>query len=172
MVQERRHPQVINLSEAGSRSISGGSRFGATAKNLSGPTGARGIGCTWYEVPPGRSAFPRHFHCANEESLFVLEGEGTVRIGDAAVRVRTGDYVTFPTGPEHAHIVSNTGNAPLRYLSFSTLANAEVVGYPDSKKIGAMAGASYQAAMKGETWIRHLSFESSSAGYYDGEDAG
>src|SRR5215471_16938342 len=154
MAQERRHPQVINLIEASPRSISGGSRFGATAKNLSGPTGARGIGCSWYEVPPGRSAFPRHFHCANEESMFVLEGEGTVRIGDATVPLRANDYVTFPVGPEHAHVVTNTGGAPLRYLSFSTLATAEVVGYPDSKKIGAMAGPSYEAAMKGQTWIR------------------
>jgi len=170
MAEERRHPNVVNLSELDGRSNRTGSRFGSVAKNLSGQTGARGIGCTWYEVAPGRSAFPRHFHCANEESMFVLEGEGTVRIGDATAPLRANDYVTFPTGPEHAHIVTNTGSAPLRYLSFSTLASAEVVGYPDSKKVGAMAGPSYQAAMKGQTWVRHLSFESASAGYFDGEE--
>jgi uncharacterized cupin superfamily protein len=172
MAQERRHPQVANLDEIDGRSTSTGARFGATMKHLGRATGARGIGCTWYEVAPGRSAFPRHFHCAMEESLFVLEGAGTVRIGDATVPLRAGDYVTFPTGPDSAHILTNTGSAPLRYLCFSTLHAAEVVGYPDSKKIGAMAAGSYEAAMKGQTWVRHLSFASAAAGYFDGEDVG
>src|SRR2546427_13010010 len=80
-----------------------------------------------------------------------LEGEGSARIGDATVRLRAGDYVTFPTGPESAHILTNTGAGPLRYLCFSTLPTTEVVGYPDSKKIGAMAAASSEAAVSGPT---------------------
>jgi len=101
-----------------------------------------------------------------------LEGEGSARIGDATVRLRAGDYVTFPTGPESAHILTNTGAGPLRYLCFSTLPTTEVVGYPDSRKIGAMAAASSEATMSGQTWVRHLSFESTAAGYFDGEDVG
>ena len=170
MAEVRRNPQVANLDELEARTIGAGSKFGATMKHLGFATGSKAIGWTWYEVAPGKAAFPRHFHCANEESLLVLEGEGTFRIGDHTVAVRAGDYVTMPIGPKYAHQLRNTGNAVLRYLCFSTMNTAEVVGYPDSKKVGAMAAPSMEAALKGETWVRVLTFEPSKVGYYDGEE--
>ena len=166
---ERRHPNVVAAAEIEGRQLGKGSKFGATAKNLGVATGAKGIGCSWYEVPPGKAAFPHHFHCGNEESIFVLEGEGSMRIGKDEVRVRAGDYATFPTGPEHAHQFRNTGTGPLRYLCFSTVSTPEIVGYPDSKKIGAMGASSYGEAMKGNTWVRLITRESSAIDYYDGE---
>jgi uncharacterized cupin superfamily protein len=172
MPQARRHARVANLAELEPRTLAAGTKFGAAMKHLGFATGGRGIGCTWYEVAPGRAAFPRHFHCANEESLFVLEGEGTLRIGGDTVSVRAGDYMTFPVGPDHAHQLRNTGAGPLRYLCFSTLMTAEVVGYPDSKKVGAMAGPSLEAALRGEHWVRMLAFDSSTVDYWDGEDVG
>jgi uncharacterized cupin superfamily protein len=169
---ERRHPQVANVDEVEGRTMTEGTKFGATRKLLGHATGAKGIGCSWHEVQPGRSAYPRHYHCVAEESLFVLEGEGTLKIGNSTVEVRKNDYLTFPTGPDHAHILTNSGKNPLRYLAFSVLGNADIVGYPDSKKIGVGAAASYEAAMKGQFWIRTLLKEGPSAGYYEGEDVG
>jgi uncharacterized cupin superfamily protein len=134
MAIARRHPQVINLNEVEARNISMGSKFGTATKQLGLPTGARGIGCSWYEVPPGKAAFPRHFHCANEESLFVIEGEGAMRIGDETVPVGAGDYITFPVGPQAAHQLHNTGSSPLRYLCFSTLHTAEISAIQTRKK--------------------------------------
>lgn len=172
MANARRHPRVINLNEVEARDISMGSKFGTATKQLGLPTGARGIGCSWYEVPPGKAAFPRHFHCANEESLFVIEGEGALRIGDETVPVGAGDYISFPVGPQAPHQLRNTGSSPLRYLCFSTLHSAEIVGYPDSKKVGALAAPSMEAAFSGGHWVRFLAFEGSSVGYYEGEDIG
>jgi uncharacterized cupin superfamily protein len=172
MANARRHPQVVSLNEIDARNIGMGSKFGASTKQLGLATGARSIGCSWYEVSPGKAAFPHHFHCANEESLFVLEGEGTMRIGKETVAVRSGDYITFAIGPESAHQLRNTGSSPLRYLCFSTIHTAEIVGYPDSKKIGAMAAPSMEAALRGADWVRFLVFEGDSVGYYDGEDVG
>lgn len=172
MTEPRRHPNVVNLSELQGRASEQGTKFSATVKPLGLNTGAAKLGCSWTEVPPGRAAWPRHFHCVNEEAMFVLEGEGLLRIGDAEVPVRPGDYVTFPTGPKHAHQVRNTGQGPLRYLGLSTLGNNEIVGYPDSKKIGAAAAPDYAAAMRGEHWVRILIKEGPNAGYYDGEDVG
>jgi len=172
MTEPRRHPHVVNLSELQGRPAEQGTKFGVTMKALGFSTGGAKLGCSWHEVPPGRAAWPRHFHCANEEAMFVLEGEGVLRIGDAEVPVRAGDYATFPCGPKNAHQVRNTGQTPLRYLGLSTLGNAEVVGYPDSKKIGASSAADYAAAMRGEHWVRILVNEGPNAGYYDGEDVG
>ena len=134
MADERRHMQVVNLTEVESRSIGMGSKFGASIKQIALPTGARGIGCSWYEVPPGKGAFPHHFHCANEEAIFVLDGEGTMRIGNDIVAVRSGDYITFPIGPQSAHQLRNTGTQALRYLCLSTMSTAEVLAIPIQKK--------------------------------------
>ena len=169
MAKERRNPKVVNVDEIEARKIGAGTKFGATMKHFGFATGAKAIGCTWYEVDPGKAAFPRHFHCVNEESLFVLDGEATLRIGDENVSVRAGDYVTMPIGPEYSHQLRNTGSGVLRYLCFSTLSTGDVIGYPDSKKVGAMAAPSMDAALKGQHWVRVLTFEPSQVGYYDGE---
>ncbi|HXX70291.1 MAG TPA: cupin domain-containing protein [Polyangiaceae bacterium] len=170
---ERRHPNVLNLSEAPSRSQEKGSKFGFVGKNLGQATGATGIGCSWYEVLPGRAAFPSHYHCANEEALYVLEGEGTLCVGKDTVALHAGDYVTFPPGPAHTHKLTNTGAVPLRYLCMSTLkGGAEVVGYPDSNKIAAVGvPAGWRFPEPG--WVRLIvRADTSSLDYYDGEDVG
>jgi uncharacterized cupin superfamily protein len=161
----RRHPNVVNLSEVEPRTVSAGTRFGFTTRWFTRATGAKGVGCSWFEVPPGKTAFPAHYHCANEESVYVLEGVGTLRIGDRTLPLRAGDYVTFPVGPEAAHEILNTSAAPLRYLAFSTLLPVEIVGYPDSKKLGVAATARF-----GEPpWLRALYREGAKVDYYDGE---
>ena len=143
----RRHPNVANLDEveamdtakAFNRSEADLGVFGAKFRRLADATGGRSIGCSFFEVAPGRTAYPFHWHLANEEALIVVSGEGTLRIGDAEVAVRGGDYVAFPVGLAHAHQLKNTGDEPLRYYCISTLLDPEVCGYPDSKKIGTLS---------------------------------
>ncbi len=78
----------------------------------------------------------------------------------------------FAIGPESAHQLRNTGSSPLRYLCFSTLHTAEIVAYPDSKKVGAMAAPSTEAALRGGDWVRFPAFEGGEVGYYDDADVG
>jgi uncharacterized cupin superfamily protein len=160
----RRHPHVVNVGEVPAGGFTRGDKFAMKNRVLGRATGSRGIGCSWYEIPPGKTAFPNHYHCANEESIYVLEGTGTLRIGGDEVAVGPGDYATFPVGPAHTHQLWNTGTAPLRYLCFSTMEPTEVVGYPDSQKIGAMsfAGSAKQV-------VRIMVREESHVDYYDGE---
>jgi uncharacterized cupin superfamily protein len=168
----RRHPNVVNTDELEPRNTGHGRRFASSRKQLGSATGARGLGCSWYEVPPGRNAFPRHFHCANEEALFILEGEGTLHLGDATVALRPGDYATLPVGPGHAHVLVNRGPSPLRYLCFSTALPTDLVGYPDSKKVLAIAGpAPGVDERNGGPWIRLIVHDASSLQLHDGEDA-
>ena len=169
---DKRHANVTNLDEVEGRTQAHGTKFGFTSKALGLTTGGKGLGCSHYELPAGRAAFPFHWHSALEEALFVLEGSGTLRIGDKTLLVRAGDYVAFPTGPEAAHQMVNTSSASLKYLCFSTSATVEVVGYPDSKKIAVSAGASVADARGGKHWARHIFKEQPSAGYYEGEDVG
>lgn len=65
------------------------------------------------EVAPGTSMDP-HVHIAKEEIVFVLEGEGEVRIGDVVEKMSPNVAVVFPEDVEHA--VSNTGDKPLKFV--------------------------------------------------------
>ena len=164
-MENRRHPNVVNVNEVEPISREKGNRFAHVDRHLGYSTGGRGIGCSWYEVPPGKTAWPYHYHTANEESLYVLEGTGTMRIGKQEVAVGPGDYISFPVGPDHAHQLINSGDTPLRYLCFSTMHLVEVVGYPDSDKIGASA---WKADMSGPV-VRVMVKSGSDVDYYEGE---
>jgi uncharacterized cupin superfamily protein len=171
-MSDRRHPHVVNLDELEATTTSVGTKFGASRKALGQAAGGRGLGCSWYEIPPGRSGFPFHYHCVNDEAIYILDGAGTLRIGDATVAVRAGDYLTFPPGPAAAHRLDNTGTAPLHYLCFSTMQLAEICGYPDSNKFACIAATSVEAAQRRERAIMQIGRIGDNLEYYDGEDIG
>lgn len=110
-------------------------------KQLGGATDDEALGCSLYEVPPGKRAWPYHYHTANAEAIYVLAGEGELRgPEDETEPLESGVYAAFPAGPDGAHEIENTGDEPLRYLAVSTMVEPEVLRYPDSDKIGVMAG--------------------------------
>lgn len=153
----RRHPQVANLDEVAGHALPAAppaTTPAAMMKPLAAAVAGHALGCTYYEVPPGGSAFPRHFHCVNEECLFVIEGHATLRLGDREVPVRAGDYVALPAGPASAHQLINTGEHTLRYLCLSTMSPAEVAVFPDAGTVGVVAAASIHDARRGAPWIQ------------------
>jgi uncharacterized cupin superfamily protein len=160
-----RHPNVVNVEDVPQTEQANG-KFALKHRALGRAAGARAIGCGMIELAPGKTAWPMHYHHANEESIYVLSGSGTARIGDASVAIRAGDYIAFPTGPAHAHQTTNTGSEPLIYLCFSTQNLVEVVGYPDSKKHGFAAGEPDGSLV---SLVRQLHFDSAQVGYFDGE---
>jgi uncharacterized cupin superfamily protein len=166
MSTERRHPHVINLDEIPTGSASHGDKFAYTARRLAQPTAGKGLGCSWFEIAPGKTAFPCHWHSSNEEAIYILGGEGTMRLGEARVPVRAGDYIALPPGPAIAHQLINTSDAPLTYLCISTMNTVEVVGYPDSKKIAAVA----VDPSTREPWTRKVYPDGVDVDYYAGED--
>jgi uncharacterized cupin superfamily protein len=103
--------------------------------------GSEELGCSLYEVPPGKGTWPYHFHTANEEAMYVLSGEATIRTPEGETTVSAGSYAAFPTGEDGAHEIRNDGDDPLRYLVVSTMRDPDVMGYPDSGKVGVFAGA-------------------------------
>lgn len=165
----RRHKHVINVDESTPTERLTGKRFGFAFRPLAEPAGGRAIGGSFHEIPPGRTAFPYHWHSVNEEAMFVVEGEGTLRVGGERVPIRAGDWVSFPIGPDTAHQVINTGTAPLRLLGLSTKSTGEVVGYPDSGKFGA-SGLPAGTKLGEKPWVRLIVKESSMVDYFDGED--
>jgi uncharacterized cupin superfamily protein len=128
--------RVIHTGDLQWETDAAGAFFAARRRRLSRPAGARDLDCAMIELAPGKTASPFHFHAANEEVLYVLDGHGTLRLGDARLPVRGGDFVAFPAGPDAPHQLTNTGDAPLRYLLVATRRRPDVVVMPDSHKVG------------------------------------
>lgn len=164
---KRRHANVVNIDELEFEEQSQG-RFALRGVMLASQAGGEQVGANLFEIPPGKVAFPHHYHCGIEEAIYVLSGSGTTRIGDERVEIRAGDWISYPAGPEHAHQMINTGDAPLRYLCVSSQSRADVVGYPDSGKY--LAAASPSSNFSDPPWVRVV-FRDDDLDYYDGEDA-
>ena len=90
-----------------------------------------------YEIPPGKAAYPYHYHYKNEETFYILSGEGVLKTPDGEKRVAAGDFLFFPTGPEGAHKLTNCSEKEnLVYIDFDVVHDIDVAIYPDSDKIG------------------------------------
>jgi uncharacterized cupin superfamily protein len=167
----RRHPNVINADEVPPTQVRQGKRYAFVRRQLGLPAGARGLGASLMELPPYRAAWPVHFHCANEEAIFVIQGTGAVFIGGERIKVRAGDYVTFAAGPEAAHQIYNDSGSPLVYLAFSTMIPTDVTVYPDSDKVGVFGGAA-PGGPKSERFVAGFFRRADGVDYWDGEEIG
>ncbi len=131
---------ILNVDDAALTHYAHGERFDARDGSVGEPIGARQLGCSVTVVPPGKRAWPFHRHHVNEELVYVIEGRGTLRLGDEEHPVREGDVIAFPAGGP-AHQLVNTSQEDLRYLSVSTMIAADIIEYPDSGKIALRAGS-------------------------------
>lgn len=165
----KKHPHIINVKDAEPLTVAKGEKFSFTRHRLSSSAGSKDIGCSWYEIPPGKQAFPHHAHLGNEEAFFILSGEGECRIGNERFAVKSGDYVACPAGEENAHSLVNTGTTPLTYLGISTTNHIDITVYPDSKKYGFVAGADVQKGLMSAKFLK-LWKEQDNVDYYLDEE--
>jgi uncharacterized cupin superfamily protein len=90
-----------------------------------------------YEIPPGKSAYPYHYHMKNEECFYIISGEGILKTPLGDQLVSAGDFLFFPANEKSAHKLTNTSKTELLiYLDFDTYNDIDVAFYPDSEKIG------------------------------------
>lgn len=128
------------------------------------------LGCSLYEIPPGKKGWPYHFHTANEEAVYVLSGEATLRTPDGETTLSSGTYVALPTGEDGAHEIRNDGGQPLRFLAMSEMTDPDVLGYPDSGKVGVYAG-SPPGGDEDDRVFSHFFPEDAAVDFWEGEVA-
>ena len=99
--------------------------------------GAKNSLVSVYEIPPHKSAYPYHFHHNNEETFYILSGEGVLRTPEGEKKVTAGELLFFPTGPAGAHKLTNSSDTEnLVYIDFDVAHDVDSNIYPDSDKIG------------------------------------
>ena len=94
---------------------------GATARNLGRAAGSRDLGAWVVDLPPGSRSSFTHAHSDEEEMVYVLAGEGVLRVVEPGgererIPVRPGSFASFPAGTAIAHCFLNPGTDPLRLL--------------------------------------------------------
>jgi|RhiMetdeSRZDD1v2_1073273.scaffolds.fasta_scaffold60446_3 uncharacterized cupin superfamily protein len=137
----------------------------ARGAQIAEQAGAEHLGATIYELSPGNSICPYHWHAANEELLIVLAGTPMLRTPDGERGLDEGEVVAFPTGESGAHKVANRSDRPVRVLMVSELNAPEVAVYPDSGKVMARQ----QAPGTPATGIRAIFRLDDGVDYWDGE---
>jgi len=166
LVEDEMLKQILNIADATLGDVGNGRKFAGQFASLGHVLGAKKLGVSLAVVPPGKRAFPKHAHHVNEEMMFILAGEGTYHCGDESAPVKAGDLISAPPGDgATAHQIENTSGADLRYLTFSTKLEPEVVEYPDSGKFGVTSFAG-----QGKPVVRFLGRTEDSLDYFDGED--
>jgi uncharacterized cupin superfamily protein len=116
--------------------------FRVRRARLAQPAGARQIGMSVWELPPGQAAYPYHWHVIDEEVIVVLDEGLSLRGPDGTWRpLPEGEVVAFPVGEEGGHQLWNRGEQTARFLSISSgpAEGDDVVFYPDSGKVGVFA---------------------------------
>jgi uncharacterized cupin superfamily protein len=163
-------PPVVNLRElTDARERVREPHYRAKHYAVATRLGLTRLGLNVTELAPGSRSFPYHFHYANEELFFVLEGEGTLRWAGGQAPLRVGDFVGCVTGAAGAHQIINTGSVPLRYLAPSTTKDPEVVEYPDAGKMGATAGRRPGMSIQDTPFV-HWGYRKHAVDYWDGEE--
>jgi uncharacterized cupin superfamily protein len=97
--------------------------------------GASKLGYRVARLKPGSVFCPFHWHVAEEELFYVMEGDPVVRTPGGEYQCRAGDFIAFPTDAGGAHLIRNDGKNDALVLMVSNVDERDVCSYPDSDKI-------------------------------------
>lgn len=86
-------------------------------------------------LQPGCKSSVKHWHEAEDELVYVLEGEITVVEGASEVTLCAGSAATFRAGVPVGHHLHNRSNKATRCLVVGTRAPVDRITYPDHDRI-------------------------------------
>lgn len=128
-----RPPTTVHFTEGLEREMTHG-RTQVTWRDIGRRTGSRLTGLRHATVAPSAEGPPPHVHSAEHEIFVVLEGSGTVAIGDEEHAIRRGSVIGRPAGTGVAHQL-RAGPDGLAFLAWGTREPNDMTYYPRSKKV-------------------------------------
>jgi uncharacterized cupin superfamily protein len=131
--ESERPPTIVHLDDVAPRENHRGDVSGVR-RNVGVALGSKQAGLRHLLVEPGALTYPPHCHSTEEELFVVLEGAGTLLLGDEEHPVRAGSVVARPpaTGVAHAF---RAGDEPLTLLAYGTREPSDICFYPRSGKV-------------------------------------
>lgn len=126
---------MVNIDEIEWDEWSHGEEYASRSKRLSDAAGGRSVATQMKELDAGKQSSPLHFHTAEEEHLFLVEGEATLLQGDECVHLIAGDYVCFLPGDDRGHALLNHSGNVCRYLMIGQRDHRDSVVYPEEGQV-------------------------------------
>jgi uncharacterized cupin superfamily protein len=103
-------------------------------RDLGRSAGSERTGLCHVIVAAGKQGAPHHCHSAEEEIFVILEGGGTLRLGEDTAPIRAGHVLGRPPGTRVAHSF-RAGDEGMTYLAYGTREVNDIAYYPDSDKV-------------------------------------
>lgn len=161
----KQQSNIVHTSKLGWESDGHGDHA-VERRYLARETGGQQIGTSMYRLAPGKKDWPLHFHHANEEAIYVLEGQGTLRMPSGDHAIAAGDYAHFQRTAAHAHQIVNTGIDDLVFLCISGMVAPDVTEYPEEGKLGVFCGGA-PGTPDGDRSINEIHRRSNAVGYWE-----
>jgi uncharacterized cupin superfamily protein len=129
-----RRSSINNIDEVApvTRGNGGGSAF--TVRDLGTAGGSVETGMKHFAIEPGLLGPPPHCHSAEEELFLILEGTGTLWLGEERIPVRPGHLIARPAGTTVAHAFE-AGPDGLQLLAYGTRDPRDIAYFPRSNKV-------------------------------------
>jgi uncharacterized cupin superfamily protein len=105
--------------------------LGRSRKRLGNAVGLDQFGVNLSTLKPGAASSQRHWHAAEDELIYVLEGELVLCEDGGEITLRPGDAAGFKAGVANGHCLLNRGSADAVYLEIGSRSGREHVEYPD-----------------------------------------
>jgi uncharacterized cupin superfamily protein len=93
--------------------------------------GLTDLGVNVLQLAPGAWSSQRHWHSAEDEFVWVLEGQVVLVTDDGEEILNPGDCVGFKAGEHNGHHLQNRSAQPARLLEIGSRRRSDVVDYPD-----------------------------------------
>ena len=123
---------------------------------LTGPMGLTQFGVNLTTLEPGAMSAHRHWHRAEDEAIYVLEGEITLIDDSGETMLTPGMAAGFPAGEANGHHLVNRSAKPATYLEIGTRAADEDATYPDiDLKLEQRGGVPASSARTGRPTHEH-----------------
>ena len=105
---------------------------GRKERRLAKPLGLSQFGVNHMTLEPGAWSSLRHWHAAEDEFVYVLEGVLTLVDNAGPHELGPGDFAAFPAGEANGHQIQNRSSAPGSFLVVgSRRPGEETIHYPD-----------------------------------------
>lgn len=115
------YPPDLAVAVAGRAKRVLGDKFGLTQ-----------FGVNHVTLAPGAASSHRHWHEIEDEFVYVLEGEVTLRDDDGEHLLTAGMCAGFKAGVENGHCLVNNTERPATYVEIGTRSAGERGNYPDA----------------------------------------
>jgi uncharacterized cupin superfamily protein len=106
--------------------------LGRHRSKLGDAAGLTQFGVNLLRLPPGQWSSQRHWHTAEDEFVWVVEGEVVLVTDEGEQTLRAGDCAGFPAGVPNGHQIQNRSGSEARLLEVgSRRPGDDGCDYPD-----------------------------------------